>query len=238
MAIRPRHCEDAARSGGEPRETHPRFAVVAALQQGESLRQYIGGRAALLHHDERAWTEPAPLGAGFERARREIAAIGGIAEDQIGRGELVGGTEPRRIAPEQAGDAPEPERLDILANQPARLGAVIDEERECRTARERLKTKRPGPGEQIDHPRTRAGIVMAMGEDVEDRLAQAVGSRADRAGFARPGLRSDDSPSAETPAHDAHDGSAPRRLVRPLAGTASGRAGRPPLRFATGLAER
>ena len=67
------------------------------------------------------------------------------------------GAELGRVAAEDLRDAAEAERLDIFAQQRARLGAVIDEQRKGRAARDRLDAERAGAGEQIEHPRTGDG---------------------------------------------------------------------------------
>ena len=72
-----------------------------------------------------------------------------------------------------------PERLDILAQQRARLRAVIDEQRESRAARQRLDAERAGAGKQIEHARAGDRIAVGVHQDVEQRLAQPVGGRAD-----------------------------------------------------------
>jgi hypothetical protein len=54
----------------------------------------------------------------------------------------VRGAELGGVAPEDAGDAGEPERGDVLAQQRARLGGVVDEQREGGAARERLEPER------------------------------------------------------------------------------------------------
>ena len=70
-------------------------------------------------------------------------------------------TEPGRVAAEDAGDAAQAQRRDVLAHQRARLGAVVDEQRECGAARERLDPERAGAGEQVEH--ARAGDRIAIG---------------------------------------------------------------------------
>ena len=61
------------------------------------------------------------------------------------------------VATIHLGDAAEPERLDIVAQQRARFGAVIDEQRECGAARNRLDAERAGAGEQVEHARASIG---------------------------------------------------------------------------------
>ena len=89
----------------------------------------------LLHHNEGAGGEPAALGRAGESRRREVAAIGRIAEDQ---GEGAAGadrTQPRRIPPEQARRALGAERLDVLADQRPRFRPLVNEERLSRPPR-------------------------------------------------------------------------------------------------------
>ena len=115
-----------------------------------------------------------------------------------------------RVAAEDAGDAAEPERLDILAHQRARLGAVVDEQREGRAARERLEPERAGAGEQVEHARAGDRIAIGVDQDVEQRLAQPVGGRPDGLRFRR-GERAPAQPSAD----DAHQRFLPRCGRRP-----------------------
>ena len=96
-------------------------------------------------------------------------------------------------------DAAESERRDVLADERARLGAVVDEQRKGRAARQRLEPERAGAGEQVEHARAGDRIAIGVGEDVEQALAQPVGRRADRLA-ARRGERA----PAQLSADDAH----------------------------------
>ena len=98
-------------------------------------------------------------------------------------------SELRRVAAEDAGDAGQPERLDIGADQRACLGAVVDEQREGRAARDRLQPERAGAGKQVEHARARDRIAIGMDQDIEQRLAQAVGGRPDRLRFRAASVR-------------------------------------------------
>src|SRR5262249_5376241 len=104
---------------------------------------------------------------------------------------------------------------DVLAQQCARLGAVVDEQRKGRAARERLEPERAGAGEEIEHARAGDRIVIGVDEDVEQRLAQPVGGRPDGLRLRR-GERAAAQPSAD----DAHQRRSlgarrrPRRLSR------------------------
>src|SRR6266576_1360029 len=97
------------------------------------------------------------------------------------------------------GDAAQAQRLDIVAQQRSRFGAVIDEERERRPSRDRLDAERAGAGEQVEHAGTLNRIVVGMNEDIEQRLAQAVRGGADLARGWRGEIA-----ALQSPADDAH----------------------------------
>ena len=153
----------------------------------------------------------------------------------------------RRVAP------PTPKRLHVFADQAARLGAVVDEEREGRAARQRLEAHGARAGEQVEDARARDRVVVGVREDVEDRLAQAVGGRADgvrpRSGERRPRKRPPTILTAirSTIAHGRPSGRAvPRRPLGPPLKPPTGRTalaagplrGRPPGRPARRTAAR
>ncbi len=111
---------------------------------------------------------------------------------------------PRRVASRRNSrvDPSRAERLDVLADQGARLRALVDEEGVGRPPRQRLEAERSGAGEEIEDARPHRRIVVGMGQDVEDRLAQPVRGRADRVrlrgwrGGARDARRRRSSPAA------------------------------------------
>ena len=184
------------------------------------------------------------LRAGSERARREIAAIGRIAEDKIGGSELVGGTESASHRAEQRVNATEPDASTSREFRP-RLGPHRRKVRMPRARDSASRPSAPAPAKRRSPAQTPRRHRHGHGaRNVEDRLHASDRMSADRTGLfpaplpGRPSCGADDRAPAKTPAHDAHDGSAPRRLVRSPARTASGRARRPPLRLATGFAER
>ncbi len=90
------------------------------------------------------------------------------------------GTELDRIAPENAAHPAQAQRRDVLPQQRARLGAVIDEQRKGGAARERLEPERAGAGKEIEHACAADGIAIGVNENVEQCLAQPVGGRPDR----------------------------------------------------------
>ncbi len=120
------------------------------------------------------------------------------------------GTEFRGVAAKDACDAAESQRFDIDAQQSARLGAVVDEKRARRAARQGFKAERPGAREEIDDIRARNRIAEPVRKNVEDGFAQPVGRRPDRLR-----TRSGKRPTAQGAADDAHDLCA-ARLARSL----------------------
>src|SRR5262249_2958571 len=96
-------------------------------------------------------------------------------------------------------DAAEPECLHIAAKERARLRRVVDKQSETRSARDSFKAERPGAGEEVEHARVRDRIAVGVRQDVEQRLAQPVGGRADGRRF-----RCRERATAEGSADDAH----------------------------------
>src|ERR1700744_3375284 len=88
------------------------------------------------------------------------------------------GTKIRGVTAEDLGDAAEPERLNIVAHQRARLCAVVDEQCELRTTRHRLDAERAGAGKQVEYPCILDRIVIGVHQDIEDGFAQAIRRRA------------------------------------------------------------
>ena len=111
----------------------------------------------------------------------------------------MNGTEPRRVAAKDARRAAEAERGNVLAQQRARLGALVDEQDESGAARGRLDAERAGAGEKIEHARAGDRIAVGMEENIEQRFAQPVGGRPDRLG-----LRRGERAAAQASADDAH----------------------------------
>src|SRR5262249_50657728 len=105
--------------------------------------------------------------------------------------------------------AAEPERLDVGAEKRARLRRVVDKQSETRAARDSLEPERAGAGEEIEHARARDRIAIGMRQDVEQRLAQAVGGRPDRRR-----LRCGERTPAQASADDAHQSMIPKSGYR------------------------
>ncbi len=105
----------------------------------------------------------------------------------------------RGVATEDAGRTTEPEGRHVLAQERARLGAVVDEQSERRAARQRFETERAGAGKKVEHARAAHRIAVGVHEDVEQALAQAVRGRSDRARFRR-----SERAAAQAAADDAH----------------------------------
>ena len=154
--------------------------VDAPLELGEAFRRGKAGRCRLLHHDQRTGRQPAAGARRAERLLGKATAIGRIEKGERERLDRVRRAEPGGIAAEDAGGAAQTQRLDVGADKRARLGAVVDEQRERCAARAGLEAERAGAGEEIEHARAGDGIAIGVDEDVEQRLAQPVGGRPDR----------------------------------------------------------
>src|ERR1700733_1975781 len=111
----------------------------------------------------------------------------------------MSGTEPGRVAAENACRAAKAKRGDVFAKQRPRLGAIVDKQRKNRAARDRFDAKRAGAGEKVESTRAGDRVAGAMQKNIEQRLTQSVGGRANGAGF-RVGERAPAQPSAD----DAH----------------------------------
>ena len=118
-----------------------------------------------------------PARAEASACLAEALAIGRVGEDQRERRHGAGRPQPGGVAAEDAGAPGEAQRLDIGADGAARRHRLLDEERKGRAARQRLEAERAGAGEEVEHAGALQHIAMAVGENVEDRLAQAVGGR-------------------------------------------------------------
>src|SRR5205814_10515026 len=77
--------------------------------------------------------------------------------------------------PAHLGASGEAAPFDVLLHEPARLGALIDEEDPRRPATQRLEAERPAPGEEVEPRLSRD--VRPVGEDVENRRADLVRRR-------------------------------------------------------------
>src|SRR4029079_212989 len=104
-----------------------------------------------------------------------------------------------RVAAEDARAPGQAESLDVAADRSARRHRFLDEERVGSAAREGLEAEGAGAGEKVEHARALDRVAMSVREDVEDRLAQAVGGRTGLA----PGGRGEQ-PAAQLTADDAH----------------------------------
>src|SRR6201999_2837757 len=114
------------------------------LQLLETIRRSKGRRLRLLHHHERTWREPAAVAQRGKRFFGEPLAIGRIEEGQRKRLYRMRRAEIGGVAAIDLADAAEREALDVVAQQRARLGAIVDEQRERRAARDRLDAERAG----------------------------------------------------------------------------------------------
>ena len=80
----------------------------------------------------------------------------------------MNGPELGRVATEDARGAAKAECGNILAQQRARFGTVVDEQHKIGAARGRFDAERAGAGEKIEHARAGNRIVEAVNENVEE----------------------------------------------------------------------
>src|SRR4030095_10596503 len=95
-----------------PQKRDLSVVIASPLDSLELRRRCECGIGRLLHHDQRAWCEPA---AGVRRGERllgQALAIGRIEEHERERLDRMRRTKPGGIAAEDARDAAEPERRD------------------------------------------------------------------------------------------------------------------------------
>ena len=156
------------------------LAIAALVEHREAWARLEGRRRRLLDHAQRAGQEPA---AGLRRLQRALAkplAVGRVGEQQA---RTARSCRPRRAPVASRRKIllrpVRPKALDIAADQAAAFGRFLDEDAEGGAARQRFETERAGAGEQVEHARAVQLVGEAMRQHVEDRLAGAVGRRAD-----------------------------------------------------------
>ena len=156
----------------------------------------------------RPWLPPPPAAHLASASRRRAAKPAPCRRAFLRRADR--GTPARTARPDAPGrdggvtavdfgDAAEAQRLDIVAQQRSRFGAVIDEQRERRPPRDRLDSERAGAGEQVEHAGIPDRIVIGVNQNIEQRLAQAVRGRTDLARRGRGEIA-----ALQSPADDAH----------------------------------
>src|SRR5258707_3944458 len=160
-----------------PQKQNLRVVVTPPLDFCVAIRRRNPRGGRLLDDHQRVWREPAAVAQRHQRAFRKPLAVGRIEKHQPEWLIRMHGTESRRIAAENARDAAEAERLDVLSDQRARFGPIVDEEGKGRAPRYRLQAERPGAGEKVEHAGAGDCVVIAVRQDVEERLAQAVAGR-------------------------------------------------------------
>src|SRR5579863_10365913 len=121
-----------------------RIVITPPLQLGESLRRNKACVNRLLHHDQCVRHQPPAVARRDKRAFGEALGVGRIEKDERERVDRAGVAELRGIAPKYAGRAAKPQRRDIVADQGAGFGGIVDEEREACAARERFEAERAG----------------------------------------------------------------------------------------------
>ena len=169
--------------------------TLVAVSQKDNLRLAIDplvddpqrGRSAdlrfgrFLDHDERPRRQPAALDQSRQRRTGETFVIRRIEEGE-GEGRAGGRfAEQGRIGAPDARDAAERENFDIGAQKRSRFRAVVDEQREFGAARQRLDPQRARACEEVDDASALDDARMAVDQNIEDRFAQALRSRPNRA---------------------------------------------------------
>src|SRR5262249_3820500 len=122
-----------AELGGCSPQKHELGVVIdAALQFFEAIGSLEGCGLGFLDDQQRACSDPPAVAQRAQRPLRQSLAIGRIGEDEREWFDRMRGTEIGRVAAIDLGDAAEPERFDVVAQQCTGLGAVVDEQRESR----------------------------------------------------------------------------------------------------------
>ena len=151
-----------------------RIVIGPPLQLLETFRRGKFRSLRLLDHQQSARLQPAAIAQRYERLLGMLFRVGRIEKYQRERLHRVRRTEIGSIAAVHLCHATEPQCLDIVAQQRAGFGAVIDEQRERCPARDRLDAERAGARKQVEHARARDRIVIGMDQNIEQRLTQAV----------------------------------------------------------------
>ena len=165
------------RCGARLKDRDLRVAVSPLVDKGEADRRDDLDLRRLLHHAKRIWLKPSSLDERGERRSSQTLSVRRIEEGERKRAAGRRRTELRRVGAPDARHAAERQRLDIGAQKRARLGAVVDEQREPRAARKSLDRERPRSREQVNHARALDLAGESVLENVEDRLAQALRGR-------------------------------------------------------------
>src|SRR5260370_3525846 len=126
-----------------PQKRKLRIVVAAPLHLNKAVRRRKPRVRRLLNDHQRRGHKPAAIAQRHQRAFRKPLAVGRIEKHQPEWLIRMHGTESRRIAAENARDAAEAERLDVLSDQRARFAPIVDEEGKGRAPRYRLHTERP-----------------------------------------------------------------------------------------------
>src|SRR5262249_58309491 len=108
---------DAHASAAVAKHDEGGVVVASPLELVESLGRGEGGICRLLDDDERGRREPAAGAGRGERLLSQSAAVGRVEKSERERRERMRHAELARIAPENAGDAAQAQRPDVLAQQ-------------------------------------------------------------------------------------------------------------------------
>src|SRR5580704_15880396 len=174
-------------------------AVNPLVDKGEAVRRDNFDLRCFLNHAKRIRLKPPSLDERGKRRSRKSLPVRRIEKGERKRAAGRRRTELRCVRAPDTRHAAERQRFDIGAQKRARLGAVVDEQREPRPARKRLDRERPCAREQVNDARALDLAGESMLENVEDRLAQALRGRADGAR-----RRREQRAALEAPANDSH----------------------------------
>src|SRR5580700_3409305 len=176
-----------------------RVSVSPLVDKSEAVGRDNFDLLRFLDHAKRVRLKPPSLDERGERRSRKSLPVRRIEEGERKRATGRRRTELCCVGAPDAGHTAERQRFDIGAQKRARLGAVVDEQREPRPARKRLDRERPRAREQVNDARALDLAGESMLENVEDRLAQALRGRADGARRWR-----EQRAALEAPADDSH----------------------------------
>lgn len=169
----------------------------------ETRRERRALARAPLGDDHGAWRQPTLAQPGQGRLQESLS-IRGVEKHQI-EGFARRGPGGRGLPAEHARLRGETKRLEVSRDCRGGLGGAVEEDTEGGAAGQALETQGAGAGEEVRHARLgerrRPGGVV---ENIEDRLASAVGGRAGRMCPRRhnqaPSMLAGDDPHCQGPA--------------------------------------
>ncbi len=193
----------AAGLRASPVKAHLRVAVAPRIGKREPGHAAYLGTLGFLQNDDGTRHQPFSFHEAGQRLLAQALAIGRIGKDEIEGALRRAGTKPGGIAAPDLAEADRAQHVGIAADDAAGFGPFVDELAKARAARQGLKTQSTRSGKKSeDACAFDVEAFHAMGEDVENRLAHAVGRWARRRGG-----RTGDGVAFEFAAYDPHDAS-------------------------------